>query len=203
MTDDIKVITEEDIQVEAESVEPKDIAKRKYETILKMIEGRDAKIKNATEHLNEILIITATKYLTANGMMAAMDTINEVNPELKWTEKINIALDTSRMLSALTNKIAEELAEASPTEYNTVIEQHYDRDFVWQLKTEEEPLSFVEDIVMELMTLHLCSNIGPSADDIVQFIKATQEEIDKSVNDYNEYCEANNMEAQTIEYVRY
>lgn len=203
MTDNIKVITKEDIQVEAESIEPKDVAERKLEVIKKMIDGRDAKIKNATEHLNETLIVTATKYLTANGLMAAMDTINEVNSDLKWAEKINIAVDASRLLSALTNEIAEALAEASPIEYDTVVEQYYDGDFAWELEVDKEPLSLIEGIVVELMTLNLCSNIGPSADDIVQFIKSSQEEIEKSIDDYNEYCTANEVEKETVDYVRY
>jgi len=182
MADDIKIVTEE--------AEPQNVAEEMARSISKMYEDRDKKAINAKTHLIEQLKVTSDKYRTANGVMAAMETVRQVfgeqAQELTLDEEIGISKTVATEIAELCQDMACKAEELDPDQMDELCNDFYDKEF------SQNDASAIE-MVGELMALNLCQNVGPEAEDISGFCKHTDEEIEKARKDLIEYCDDNDI----------
>lgn len=145
-----------------------------------MKKDKEAKCKFAKEQLVEMLKVTVDKYRTATGTAEALRVLrfvtgdDEVN--LTWANHLarDMAAETDRL-----RKKAEKLAYA---EMDKLCDGFYDKEFIIEyaelddIHTEE--INQCYKLAFEMMRIDLCSNVGASAEDMVEFVKRVHEEID-------------------------
>ena len=153
------------------------------EKIDKMIDDREAKCASAKEHLVESLKITADKYRTATGVMEALRVIRMVEDGSSGIQHIKDDINQARSLAMDMAKTAEDMAEvANALKYekmDALCEDFYEADFAEHDITPRE-------LMEELMCIDLCRNVGPAVEDIVEFYKSTNKEIDDTMAKLNE-----------------
>jgi hypothetical protein len=185
--DKLKLMTEEeDHQKVAE-----DMAK----SIAKMYEDRDKKALGAREHLVSQLQVTANKYRTATGVMSALQVVRDVmgEYELELIGILGQARDAARAMVKVTTGMAEKAQGLDPEEMDQLCDGFYDADFV---DDDKEPSAM--EVVKELMQLQLCQNVGPAAQDVADFCKTADEEIEKARKDLQEYCGKNGLDFDAV-----
>lgn len=160
--------------VNAES-DPKAVAEEMAKSIDKMVEDRDKKAKSAKELLVKQLEVTASKYLTANGVMSAMQVVRDVYGE--GILSIEVSLETAKTMAQRMSKLATKMADAAetlePVDMARLCDTFYDAHFA------ERP-SDPTNLVYELLSLQLCQNVGPSAEDVAEFCAHADDEIAKA-----------------------
>ena len=178
------------LKVMTEDADPKKVAEEMAKTISKMYEDRDKKAISAKENLIEQLRIIVDKYRTANGVMSALDTLRTVlgeqAREMTMEEEIGYAKTIASNMALTTQEMLGKASDLEPDVMNTLCDTFYDKEF-------SEHDGIVLDMVQELMTLQLCQNIGPSANDITDFLSHTDADIEKARNDLKEYCDKNGL----------
>lgn len=180
--DDIALVTEE--------ADPKAVAEEQAKAIRKMIEDRDKKMMSAKERLVSQLRVTVDKYRTANGVMSALSTVREVRGTgsyIDLTEEIDIAKGVATKMAQVTSDLADKAESLEPESLDMLCEGVYDAEFS---QGEHGPHELVE----QLMILQLCQNVGPSAEDVVEFAKRADEEIDKAREELKVHCEKNGID---------
>lgn len=179
-----------DLELVTEEADPHKIAEDMAIKIRKMYEDRDKKIANARENLVSQLEVTASKYLTANGVMSALETIRTVYGNSNDIhEDIILAKTFAVTMSDLTlrlKKKAEDLENVN--EFNALCDNVYDAHYA------EDDNDTPADLIVELMILQLCQNVGPNAEDIALFFDHTTQEIIKARGDLHKYCEENDID---------
>lgn len=144
-------------------------------TYNKMIKDRDSKCIAAKEQLIENLKITADKYRTGTGVMEALRMIRMVNdgrPEdMAIYDEIECARDMAAAMIVEISELTQKVEKLGFGEMDKICDGHYNKDFI------SMGIS-ANDLVLELMRLDLCRNVGPAGEDIVSFIDRTQEEIE-------------------------
>ena len=148
-----------------------------------MKKDKEAKCKFAKEQLIEMLKVTVDKYRTATGTAEALRVLrfvvgdDEVN--LTWANRLawDMAVETDRL-----RKKAEKLAYA---EMDKLCDGFYEREFklVYPDYSNDDEVADIEtdhlyQLAFEMMRIDLCSNVGASAEDMVEFVKRVHEEID-------------------------
>ena len=170
-------------------IDPNEVAKEMAKSIGKMYEDRDKKAMGAKEHLIAQLKLMAEKYITANGVMSALDTVrtvygevatNGIYPEIQMSQRL------AKKLSVVATKMAEKAKELDPEDMSELCDSFYKADIV---NSSIGP----EDLAEQLMILQLCQNIGPNASDVSDFCGRADEEIDKARADLVDYCESNRL----------
>lgn len=158
-------------------------AKEQAKAIGKMYEDRDKKAMDAKEHLVAQLEITVDKYRTANGVMSALDTLRTVmgeGGENKYAE-IQAAQRLAKRLSVVTTNMAATAKRLDPEEMDKLCDGFYDMDLV---NKNVGP----EDLAEQLMILQLCQNVGPSTEDIADFCRTADDEIEKARGNLKDFC---------------
>lgn len=154
------------------TVDEKITIKELEEKIDKMKTDKEVKCKAAKIQLIEMLKVTVDKYRTATGTAEALRTIRFVagddEIDLTWSNKLawDLSFEVEKMI-----KKAEKLPYA---EMDKLCEGFYKQEF----KIFDEKNNSYFNFAFELMRIDLCRNVGPAAEDMVEFIKRTQEEID-------------------------
>lgn len=159
-------------------------AKKQAKDIAKMYEDRDKKAVGAKEHLVSQLEVTIDKYRTANGVMSALDTLRTVmgeGGENKYAE-IQAAQRIAKRLAVVTTNMAAKAKELDPEEMDKLCDGFYDMDLV---NKNVGPEALAE----QLMILHLCQNVGPSAEDVSDFCRTADEEIEKARTELKKFCD--------------
>lgn len=157
------------------TIDNKIIIKELEDKIVSMKEDKEKKCKAAKEQLVDMLGITVDKYRTATGTAEALRVLRFVNGDgevnVTWANKLawDMAFQTERM-----RKKAEELSYA---EMDQLCDGFYDKEFVCD-PDEYDSVGTTYRLAFEMMCIDLCRNVGGSAEDMVEFIKRTQEEID-------------------------
>lgn len=152
------------------------IAQELVDKIHKMTEDRDAKCASAKEQLIENLKITADKYLTATGVMEALRVMREAYPDGyynadEFNNEFTHAQEVALTLSRYALRMADKANDLEYTEMDQLCDDMYNEDYTSQeIDGEYLPI--------ELMRLDLCRNVGPAAEDMVEFINRTQQDID-------------------------
>lgn len=194
MTEEIKDITNEDIEVTAVEEDAVAVALSQHNDIIKMKNAAEEKIENARIHLVDTLEVTAQKYLTANGMMAAIETIRQVigNADVSFETQTTWAKDIMRALSDSAASMMEKAKVLAVENFDQICEDYYEEDF----SAREDII--VYDLACELMELQLCQNVGPAAQDIIDFKTTSDEEIEKAQAKLDEYLKEHDLKAEDI-----
>lgn len=194
MTEEIKDITNEDIEVTAVEEDAVAVALSQHNDIVKMKNAAEEKIENARIHLVDTLEVTAQKYLTANGMMAAIETIRQVigNADVSFETQTTWAKDIMRALSDSAASMMEKAKVLAVENFDQICEDYYEEDF----SARENIIAY--DLACELMELQLCQNVGPAAQDIIDFKTTSDEEIEKAQAKLDEYLKEHDLKAEDI-----
>lgn len=170
--------------------DPKETAKEMAKSISKMYEDRDNKAKNAKQSLMDQLEVTSNKYRTANGVMSALSCLRDVlgdnAKEYALEEEIGYAKTVATLMAKTAEDMYDTASNLDPEEMHLLCEAFYDKTF-------SEGASSGLDMVRELMTLQLCQNVGPNAEDITEFCKHAKEEIAKARENLEKFCEENDI----------
>lgn len=145
-----------------------------------MIADRDNKCASAKEQLVESLKITADKYRTATGVYEAFKLLQSINANATlYNSEYNTGTSMiANNMSALAESMARVASNLKYEEMDTLCENFYNGNFS---SSEFNEFTLVE----ELMKLDLCRNVGPAAEDMTQFYKSAQKEIDDTVEEIN------------------
>lgn len=187
----VRNITNENIDVKPVKLAPSDEAKEKAEAIASMKRQRDEKVDNAREHLVETLEVTADKYRTANGVMAALDATRTVVGQdcgIEYSGLISIAKTVAVAMANAALNMKRKAGTLKVTEMDKLCEGFYDEDFA-------NGDGSAEKMIHELMLLQLCQNVGPNAQDIKDFYESSNEEIDKAEKEFVEFCSEHDLDA--------
>lgn len=179
----LKLVTEE--------ADAKKVAEEMAASIRKMYETRDEKAINAKNHLVTQLDVTVDKYRTANGVMSALNTLRMVmgdkSRDISIEDEIGQAMDVAEDMAATTMNMADKARTMEPDDLGNLCEGFYDPDFANNGNLEDT-------MVTELMILQLCQNVGPDAQDIVDFLNQSDAEIEKARKDLIEHCKAHDLD---------
>lgn len=157
------------------SVEDRLTIKELEEKIVSMKDDKEKKCKAAKDQLVEMLAVTVDKYRTATGTAEALRILRFVcgddNVHVSWANRLawDMAVEADRI-----REKAERLAYAKMDE---LCDGFYEKEF----KVEYDSEKISDDIyrlAFEMMRIDLCRNVGGAAEDMVEFIKRTEDEID-------------------------
>lgn len=162
------------------TVEDKMTIKELEDKIKSMKEDKEKKCKAAKEQLIDMLEVTVDKYRTATGTAEALRvlrfTIGHDDVDLSWASRL--AWD----MAVEADKIREKAKKLSYAEMDKLCDGFYEKEFKVEpdhYYTEAE--TFAEyDLAFEMMRIDLCRNVGGSAEDMVEFIKRVESEIDQT-----------------------
>ena len=188
----IDKITNNDIKVMQKPLEPIEEAKSRSAAIDSAIDGREEKLTNARNHLVENLRVTADKYRTANGVMAALEIVRQVvGDNLEFSDGIAVAKGLAIQMCERVAKLVEKAESLPIDQMDKICEDMYDADFA----TKDGSAG---DLALELMALNLCQNVGPNAKDIYDFSISSNEEIEKMKVDLEEFCKEHKINLATL-----
>jgi len=177
------------LQLVTEEADNEKVAKEMAESIRKMYDDRDKKAVGAKEHLVAQLDVTAQKYRTANGVMSALGIVRDVfgsNAYLTVRDEINLAKTMATTMAGIAATMKDKADALDPDEMDKLCDGFYNKEFS---DGDEE----AESLAVELMILQLCQNVGPSAQDIVEFIEHADKEIEKARANLVDFCESNGI----------
>ncbi len=180
----------EQMKVMNGTADPKKTADEQAKSIRHMIEERDKKAVNAKKHLIAQLDVTIDKYRTANGVMTALQTVRAVagdHSDLTLEDEIGMAKAVATEMAKVTAKMADNAEVTDPDNFDELCDGFYNKEF------SENDSSAIE-MVHELMVLQLCQNVGPDADDVANFCKQADEEIEKARENLRKFCEENELD---------
>lgn len=164
----------------------KEIAQELVDKIQKMVEDRDAKCDAAKNQLIDQLKVTADKYRTATGPMEALRCMRMVNDgrldDMEIYDEISQARDLAASMVEEVSKLVKRAEDLGTMEMDQLCDGFYEEDFISSGFT-------AIDLAFELMRLDLCRNVGPAAEDIVEFQNRTNEEINENSDKLEELFE--------------
>ena len=170
--------------------DPQKTAEEMAKSISKMYEDRNEKAENAKQSLLDQLDVTSNKYRTANGVMSALsclrDVLGENAKEYTLEEEIGYAKTVATLMAKTAEDMCDTASNLDPEEMHMLCEGFYDKTF-------SEGVSSGLDMVRELMTLQLCQNVGPNAEDITEFYRHANKEIAKARENLMDFCNANGI----------
>lgn len=180
------------VKLMTNEAKPEDTAKEMAKSIAKMYEDRDRKATSAKEHLVSQLEVTSDKYRTANGVMAALQVVRDVlGKTTDYVEEISIAKDVASHMSGIASDMALKAKGLYPEEMDKLCQGFYDQEF-------SEGKGSALEMIDELMSLQLCQNVGPNAEDISDFCKTADEEIEKAREDLRKFCDENGLDFDEV-----
>lgn len=163
-------------------------AKKQAKDISKMYEDRDKKALGARDHLVSQLEVTSDKYRTANGVMAALQVVRDVLGDVTdYVEEISIAKTAATRMAGIAQEMAKKAGELYPEEMAELCDGFYDPAF-------SEGKGSALEMIDELLVLQLCQNVGPNAEDVAQFCKTADEEIEKARESLRTFCSENEID---------
>lgn len=172
------------VELMTEEADANEAAKEMAKSISKMYEDRDAKALGAKERLIQQLEVTVDKYRTANGVMSALATVRDVlggHGDMDINEEIGMAKAVATNMASIAKNMGDKANVLDPEEFDQLCDGFYDKEF-------SQGMASAADMVEQLMVLNLCQNVGPNAEDIAEFCKTADAEIDKAREDLKAYC---------------
>lgn len=183
-----KAKKERNVKLMTEEAGLQETAKKQAQDISKMYEDRDKKAIGARDHLVSQLEVTSDKYRTANGVMAALHVVRDVLGDVTdYVEEISIAKTAATRMAGIAQEMAKKAAETDPDEMDKLCDGFYDPDFC---NGESSALELID----ELLVLQLCQNVGPNAEDVAEFCKTADEEIEKARENLRTFCSENSID---------
>lgn len=180
------------VKLMTDEAKPEDTAKEMAKSIAKMYEDRDKKATSAKDHLVSQLEVTSDKYRTANGVMAALQVVRDVlGKTTYYAEDISIAKTVATRMANTAHEMSERAVQLDPEEMDQLCLGFYDQAF-------SEGKGSALEMIDELMSLQLCQNVGPNAEDIAEFCKTADEEIEKAREELRKFCSENGLDFNEI-----
>lgn len=163
-------------------------AKKQAQDIAKMYEDRDKKALGARDHLVSQLKVTSDKYRTANGVMAALQVVRDVLGDVTdYVEEISIAKSVATRMAGVAQRMADVAGGLDSEDMDKLCAGFYDPAF-------SEGKGSALEMIDELMILQLCQNVGPNAEDVADFCRTADEEIEKAREELKKFCAENNID---------
>lgn len=157
------------------TVEDKVTIKELEEKIAGMKEDKEKKCKAAKEQLVSMLEVTVDKYRTATGTAEALRVLrftSEEKPDGRhWI--INDAVNLAHTMAEVTSEMHSKAKKLNYAEMDKLCEGFYAEDF----KIEKGKSPYIQ-LAEQMMRIDLCRNVGGAAEDMVEFIKRVEEDID-------------------------
>lgn len=178
------------MQLMTDEANAKEAAENMAKSISKMYEDRDDKALTAKDRLVSQLEVTVDKYRTANGVMSVLATLRDVigsNHTMDISEEIGTAKTIASTMAEVTQDMASKAYDLVPDDMDKLCDEFYDKEF-------SEHNASVIEMTTELMILQLCQNVGPNAEDIVEFLKQADQEIEKAKKDLKTFCKENDLD---------
>lgn len=167
-------------------------ARKQAKDIAKMYEDRDRKALGARDHLVSQLEITSDKYRTANGVMNALQVVRDVlGTTTDYVEEISIAKTAATKMAGIAQDMAKKAGELDPEEMDQLCFGFYDPVF-------SEGNASALEMIDELLVLQLCQNVGPNAEDVAQFCRTADEEIEKARENLRTFCSENGIDFEEL-----
>lgn len=145
------------------------------EKIESMRKDKISKCKAAKEQLVEMLDITSDKYRTATGTAEALRVLRFVLGDRYTDCAVDLANQLAWDMAGVADMMKKKANELDYDKMDQICDGFYDKEF--SVKNEDSDDAIVK-LAFEMMRIDLCRNVGGSAEDMVEFIKRTQEEID-------------------------
>lgn len=184
MTQNMTEITDENIEVEA-VVEAKTTEEKIAELsnqVADMQEKQGEKIAAAIKQLSEELAVTATKYATATGIMAAMEAGQMLwDDGMAYADRAYCCKMAAQKMITLCKDMSEKASACTVDDLESFLDQFYDKQFV----NNENPIS-MQEMLEELMALSLCRQVAPSIQDIRDFEAKSNEQIEETCKQVDE-----------------
>ena len=134
----------------------------------------------ARDQLVETLEVTARKYFTVTGTAEALRVIRFITGD-SASLPLSLELDLANLLAHDMAKDVEKmigLAKELPhEEMDKLCDSFYDTEFVVKANDPDELADAIRRTAYEMMRIDLCRNVGGAAEDMVSFVKRTDEEI--------------------------
>lgn len=135
----------------------------------KMDKDREAKCEAAKGQLVEMIEITQDKYRTATGVAEALRVIRFVDVyNGDHVKELDIAHDLAIQMAGVCWDMSEKARSLDYNEMDKLCDGFYNKSFAGS----------DDDLAYEMMKIDLCRNVGGAAEDMVEFWKHVQEEID-------------------------
>ena len=154
---------------ERNTVDEMVIIKELEDKIESMKADKEKKCKLAKEQLVSMLEVTVDKYRTATGTAEALRVLRFV----VGSDKVNLA-QANRLawdMAVEADKMREKAKKLAYAEMDKLCDGFYEKEF----KSDS-----AYELAFEMMRIDLCRNVGEAAEDMVEFIKRVQEEIDST-----------------------
>ena len=159
----------------------------------KMIADEDKKIESACSQLKNEIDITASKYMTATGVITAYSFIRDVVGNLvDPNQHIVMAQRIAEELASTCRNLADKFDSTDVQDLDKLCDDMYDHEFVTKIGVT------LEEFAQELAVMQMCQNFGPKADDIKQFKARADEEIAAVDAKIDELIEKNNLDSYDI-----
>lgn len=160
------------------TVEDKMTIKELEDKIKSMKEDKEKKCKAAKEQLIDMLEVTVDKYRTATGTAEALRvlrfTTGHDDIDLSWASRL--AWD----MAVEADKIREKAEKLSYAEMDKLCDGFYEKEFKVEPDHNYAETDPLYQLAFEMMRIDLCRNVGGSAEDMVEFIKRVESEIDQT-----------------------
>ena len=88
-------------------------------------------------------------------------------------------------------EMSEKAVQLDPDEMDQLCQGFYDQAF-------SEGKGSALEMIDELMSLQLCQNVGPNAEDIAEFCKTADEEIEKAREELRKFCDENGLDFDEV-----
>jgi len=158
------------------TIDEKIAIKELEEKIEGMKKDKRAKCKAAKEQLIEQLRVTVDKYRTATGTAEALRVLGFVLGDVNFPRAISIANGIAYNMAEVANEMMHEAEKLPYNDMDKLCDGFYDPEFI--IDEEYANIDNAINLATEMMRIDLCRNVGGAAEDMVQFIKRVQEEID-------------------------
>lgn len=161
------------------TIDEKIAIKELEDKIKSMKEDKEKKCKAAKEQLIDMLEVTVDKYRTATGTAEALrvarfvygENVNDLAPAIF----VFLANELAREMAGVTQNMVEKAKKLNYANMDQLCDEFYNKDFKIDGIDDADALY---DLCLEMMKIDLCRNVGGAAEDMVEFIKRVQEEID-------------------------
>lgn len=159
----------------------------------KMIADENKKIESACSQLKNEIDITASKYMTATGVITAYSFIRDVVGNLvDPNQHIVMAQRIAEELASTCRSLADKFDSTDVKDLDKLCDDMYDHEFVTKIGVT------LEEFAQELAIMQMCQNFGPKADDIKQFKVRADEEIADVDAKISELIEKNDLDSYDI-----
>lgn len=159
----------------------------------KMVADEEKKIESACSQLKNEIDITASKYMTATGVITAYSFIRDVVGNLvDPNQHIVMAQRIAEELASTCSNLADKFENTDVQNLDKLCDDMYDHEFVTKIGVT------LEEFAKELAVMQMCQNFGPKADDIKQFKARADEEIASVDAKIAELIEKNDLDSYDI-----